>query len=83
MKVQIEYLDEIFKITYNNEILYACNNLSSNEETIEYATRLAHEAEKNLEAILQSRTPKPEEPITKQDITRIQSTVDYIAMMAE
>lgn len=28
-------------------------------------------------------TPEPEEPITKQDITRIQSTVDYIAMMAE
>lgn len=28
-------------------------------------------------------TPEPEEPITKQDITRIQSTVDYIAMMTE
>ena len=27
--------------------------------------------------------PEPEEPITKQDITKIQSTVDYIAMMSE
>lgn len=27
--------------------------------------------------------PKPEEPITKKDITMIQSTVDYLAMMAE
>lgn len=27
--------------------------------------------------------PEPEEPITKKDITMIQSTVDYLAMMAE
>lgn len=83
MKVKIEYLDEVFKITYNKKILHAGNNLSSHEETVEYATKLAKEVENNLESILQSFEPEPEEPITKQDITKIQSTVDYIAMMAE